>query len=71
MATILLLHIEIDDTKPLGPQVMRARLAGVPWKTIEDKTGYSRWTLRDLMYDTPERVITISVGSRARLAAAS
>ena len=67
MATIVLLHVEIDDAKPLGPQVHLARAKGVPWKCIERATGLSREQLRRYVYHRPHK----TVPSRAAGACAS
>lgn len=56
MATIVLVHVVIDDAKPLGPQVQAARAQNVPWKVIEAATGFRRETLRDFMYRRRDRV---------------
>lgn len=42
MTAIVILHIEIDDAQPLGPQIEAARAVGVPWKVIEEKLGHYR-----------------------------
>lgn len=67
MATIVLLHAELDDAKPLGPQVHHARAKGVPWKCIERATGLTRDQLRKYVYLRPHK----TVPSRAAAACAS
>lgn len=57
MATVILIHIEFDDTRPLGPQLAAAREAGVPWKMLEVCTGLSRQYMWQLMTEWPDRVV--------------
>lgn len=48
MARILILHAEIDDAAPLGPQLKRLNARGVPWKVLAQRLGYSERHLRRL-----------------------
>lgn len=49
MTAILILHVAIDDSRPLGPQIAAARAEGVPWKVLEDKLRLSERHMRNLM----------------------
>lgn len=42
MAVVFRQVVEIDDEKPLGPQIKEARRKGVPWKTLIAVTGYGK-----------------------------
>jgi len=56
MAIVFRLAVEIDDEKPLGPQIAQARSLCVPWKVLERATGLSRVYLWELLTQEPERV---------------
>jgi len=51
MALIPVIHVDIDDAQPLGPQVAAARALNVEWKLLERATGKSRRWLYALMVD--------------------
>lgn len=61
MAIVFSLLIEIDDAQPMGPQIARARAAHVPWKVLENATGYERTWLWRLMNEYPHIVVNKSV----------
>ena len=70
MAVIVLVHLEIDDTQPLGPQIARARALGVRWKVLEEKLDRNRETLRDYIYKRQGPARRKIVGMQAKCAAA-
>lgn len=49
MTAVVIYHVEIDDTKPLGPQIASARAQRVPWKVLERALGRSRQLLDHIM----------------------
>lgn len=57
MAVVFRQVVEIDDEKPLGPQIKVARSAGVSWKTLIAITGYSRTYLWLLATENQARAL--------------
>ena len=45
MTERVIVHVVIDDAKPLGPQILAARAQHVPWKVLENILGLSRQLL--------------------------
>lgn len=45
MTARVILHVEIDDEKPLGPQIAAARAQHVPWKVLAAALGMKRQML--------------------------